>query len=99
MSFLPPANKIWGKVIFLQACVINSVHWQGLHPRGGVCIQGGGSASLGGVDQSPPLHRILQDTVNERVVHILVECIIVISLKLKKENDNMISMILGENTK
>ena len=29
---LPPANEVWGKVIFSEACVKNSVH------RGGVCL-------------------------------------------------------------
>ena len=29
---LPPANEVWAKVIFSQACVIPSVH------KGGVCI-------------------------------------------------------------
>ena len=40
-SFLPPANELWGKVIFSQACVKNSVH------RGGV--PGPGGSALGGV--------------------------------------------------
>ena len=26
LSFLPPANKVWGEVIFSEACVKNSVH-------------------------------------------------------------------------
>ena len=30
LGFLPPANEVWGKVIFSEACVKNSVH------RGGV---------------------------------------------------------------
>ena len=25
-EFLPPANEVWGRVIFSQACVIPSVH-------------------------------------------------------------------------
>ena len=33
-SLLPPANKVWAKVIFSQVCVIPSVH------GGGVCLQG-----------------------------------------------------------
>ena len=52
---LPPANEFWGKLIFLQACVIPSVQRRGgLHPGEGVCIQEsgvciqGGSASRGG---------------------------------------------------
>ena len=35
-EYLPPANKVWGKVIFSQACVKNSVHGGGVVPaRGG----------------------------------------------------------------
>ena len=60
---LPPA-----KVMFLHLSVI-------LFTRGrGLCIEGGGSASKG-VGRSPP-HRILRDMVNERAVHILLECIL-----------------------
>ena len=40
--FLPPANEVWGKVIFSQACVIPSAHGEG------VCIGG----------QTPHPHRI-----------------------------------------
>ena len=51
--FLPPANEVWGKVMFLHLCVI-------LFTCGGVCLQGvsiqgegfynwgGGSSSSGG---------------------------------------------------
>ena len=36
---LPPANEVWGKVIFSQACVKNSVHREGcLLPGGGGCL-------------------------------------------------------------
>ena len=54
--FLPPANELWGKVIFSEACVENSVHkgWRGWvsaagevsalgevpGPGWGVCFQG-----------------------------------------------------------
>ena len=34
-QFLPPANEVWGKVIFSEACVKNSVHmgrWVSQHP-------------------------------------------------------------------
>ena len=42
VSFSPPANEVWGKVIFSQACVSPSVHGgRGLASRG-VCIGGGG---------------------------------------------------------
>ena len=42
---LPPANEVWGKVIFSQACVKNSVH----SGQGGAipaCIAGGIPACL-----------------------------------------------------
>ena len=59
MWLLPPANEVWGKVIFLHLCVILFTGGGGLPPGGslppgGVCIQGGlhpggGSASGGSV--------------------------------------------------
>ena len=40
-SFLPPANDAWGKVIFSEACVKNSV-------QGGACmVVGGGMRGWG----------------------------------------------------
>ena len=44
---LPPANVVWGKVIFSEACVKNSVHGEG----GGnpACITGGIPACLAGL--------------------------------------------------
>ena len=35
---LPPANEVWGKVIFSEACVKNSVHSGGSGPGGGRCL-------------------------------------------------------------
>ena len=67
MKFLliPSANEVWGKVIFSEACVKNSVHG------------GGGSASVhAGIPHPPPPpeQSMLGDTVNERAVRILLEC-------------------------
>ena len=48
---LPPANEVWGKVIFSEACVKNSVHrgggaWSGgSGPRGGSLVSSGGGVS------------------------------------------------------
>ena len=39
-GLLPPANEVWGKVIFSEACVKNSVH-SGACMAGGVCVAGG----------------------------------------------------------
>ena len=53
----------------------------GLHSRGsasrGVCIHGGGIHLGGSTSRSRPTHRILRDTVSERAVRILLECILV----------------------
>ena len=54
-AYLPPANKVWGKVIFSEACVKNSVNggclvWGRLVPGGGACSRGvwsGGSGPRG----------------------------------------------------
>ena len=65
----------------------------GLHPGGegsasrgratsaGVCIGGGGGGqTLPSPPPPPKIHRILRDTVNQRVVRILLECILVFIL-------------------
>ena len=65
-------------VMFLHLSVSHSVH------RGGsaVCIQGESASKWGlrpGGWADPPL-RILRDTVNERAVRILLECILILIL-------------------
>ena len=37
---LPPVNEVWGKVIFSEACVKNSVHGGGMRGSGGCVWQG-----------------------------------------------------------
>ena len=69
-TFLPPANEVWGKVIFSQACVKNSVHRGGV-PGPGVSAPGGWS---GGVPSGDLPGRLLL-----WVLHILLECILVAS--------------------
>ena len=81
VEFLPPANEVWGKVIFLQTSVILSgggvLHLKGgLHP-GRVYIQWGGCLHPGGWADPPP--QALRDTVNKRAVRVLLECILVSS--------------------
>ena len=77
MELFTARNRSLGQVIFSQVCVNPSVH------KEGVCIQWGGPHPGGlprgrGVRLTPPkTHRILQDTVNERAVRILLECILV----------------------
>ena len=52
-NLLPPANEVWGKVIFSEECVKNSVHKGGVSALpGGVCSGGcllWGVSALGGV--------------------------------------------------
>ena len=71
-SSLPPANEVWGKVIFLHVCVILSTG--GVRGRRGMCMAAGGACVVarGG------MRRTRRDTVNERVVRILLECILVL---------------------
>ena len=47
---LPPANEVWGKVIFSEACVKNSVHSGGR----GVQAHTGGGGSQHALRQTPP---------------------------------------------
>ena len=84
-SFLPPANEVWGMVMFLHLCVIlftGGVSVQGVSVQGG-SVYGGfcplvsvwGSLSEGSLSgrlpgQTPPYG-------NERAVRILLECILV----------------------
>ena len=66
-EFLPPANEVWGKVIFSEACVKNSVHRGGAWswgwvpgpwgvPGPGVQVQAHNQGgSWGGTGQAHPL--------------------------------------------
>ena len=79
-SYYRPQTK-FAKVMVLYLSVSHSVHKGGLHKGRGSASRGGsesrgGSASRG-VGQILPSNRILRDTVNERAVHILLECILV----------------------
>ena len=87
VGILPPANEVWGKVIFSQVCVIQSVHrGVGLYP-GGICLQedlhGGGGV------WAYPLSWILWDTINERAVRILLESILVVYLRTKPHEEEI----------
>ena len=64
--FLPPANEVWGKVIFSVACVKNSVH-----RGGGVCLSACWDTTP---RRHPPTQCMLGDTVTKWAVCILLEC-------------------------
>ena len=73
--FLTPANEVWGKVIFSQACVSHSVHCDtggslsgDLYP--GVSVQEGGLGQGGYMQGDPPESK-------KRAVRILLECLLV----------------------
>ena len=78
-------QRSWGKVIFSEACVKNSVH------RGGACVAGGvrgGRACMAGGHvwhpRSPvPPRQILRDAVNERAARILLKCILVFQIHME----------------
>ena len=76
---LPSANKVWGKVMLgWGPASRGSANRGALHPRRSASGGGGRSASTGqGVLHIPSPHQILWDTVNERAVRILLECILV----------------------
>ena len=76
LSFIPPANAVWGKVIFLYLSVIlftGGSTWAGTPPSTMYTAQGPGT---------PPRKSMLGDTVNERAVRILLECNLVYSVQL-----------------
>ena len=95
--FLPPANEVWGKVIFSEACVKNSVHEGegvpgpggrvpgpgGSAPRGGLVPgeSGPGGCLLPGVVWRPPPGQLLLPAVR-----ILLECILVIFMQFPTKN-------------
>ena len=84
LILLPPANEVWGKVIFSVACVKNSVH------RGTVCLSAcwdttpqadnppgadpPEQTSQSRPPEQTPLQCMLGDMVNKRAVCILLEC-------------------------
>ena len=60
-TFLPPANEVWGKVIFSEACVKNSVHrgdlpqcMLGYHHPPGADIPRPGNPGADTPQQTPP---------------------------------------------
>ena len=72
---LPPANEVWGNVIFLYLSVI-------LFTGGGACVAEG-ACVVGGMRGTRVCvagghaWQILRYTVNEQAVRILLECILV----------------------
>ena len=77
---LPPANEVWGKVIFLHLFVIlftggsASVH-DGIPPP-----DQAPSGTRPPQDQAPPGTEHAGDTVNARAVRILLECNLVLPI-------------------
>ena len=80
LEFLPPANEVWGKVIFSEACVKNSVH-------GGVCLVPGGPGPSGdggclvpgaGVWRPPPGTATTAGDTHPSGMHSCVQCILIL---------------------
>ena len=77
-KYLPPANEVWGKVIFLHVCVILSMEGAVCVVAGGLAWLWGGCVVVGGhVWLLVGVRRIRRDTVNEQEVCILLEYILV----------------------
>ena len=95
MILLPPANEVWGKVMFSQvlsvhrglsvpACITGHMTMGGLCQRvsvRGVSVQDG--LCLGGSLSGRHLDRDSPPYGNERAVHILLECILVLNTDTK----------------
>ena len=82
-SFCPRREGvcIQGAVCLQGVCIQGGLPTAVLHPGGvclqEVCIQRGVCIQVGWADPTPHPHQILRDMVNERAVHILLECILV----------------------
>ena len=81
---LPPTNEVWGKVIFSEACVKNSVQWggvPGLVPPWDQVHTPLGPGTPPPKEGTPPREQcMLGDTGNKRAVRILLECILVLTM-------------------
>ena len=79
--FLPPANEVCEAYVFTGVCLSGGMRGRGACVAGrGVCVAGG-ACEAGGMHGRGVAHtfpqQILRDTVNERAVRILLECILV----------------------
>ena len=74
MSFLAPANEVWGKVIFLHLSVILFTGWEYVLPPDRYTPPVGTHTPPG---RYTPRQCMLADTGNKRAVRILLECILV----------------------
>ena len=91
-TLLPPANEVWGKVMFLHLSVIlftggggSAPLHAGIHSPGRDTTLGRHPLGRNPLGQTSPLGRhsssqILEATVNKWAVRILLECILVIKM-------------------
>ena len=70
LNFLPPANEVWGKVIFSETSVI--LFTGGRSAYRGVCLLGKGSAYREDWTEPPPPES------EKRAVRILLECFLIV---------------------
>ena len=79
-SLLPPANEVWGKVIFSEACLKNSVH-KGVSASMHAGISHPLDHPPGTSHPPPPRSRACWEIRwNVRAVRILLECIFVVPM-------------------
>ena len=91
--FLPPANEVWGKVIFLHLSVILFTGGGGVS---GQVPPGRYTHPPAGTPLPPPGRytpsNACWDTVNKRAIRILLECILVYDLFLQSREGGMASL-------
>ena len=70
---LPPANKVWGKVIFSQACVKNSVHTGGVW-SGGCLVETPPAATAAGSTHPTGMHSCFGHCYHENCMKSETNC-------------------------
>ena len=91
LIFLPPANEVWGKIIFLHLSVI-LLTWGGEYLGRYTLRQGTPPGQVHPQAGTPPREQgssaWLGDTGNKRAVRILLECILVLFVTKLELNKN-----------
>ena len=82
----------WGACMARGECMVGGMHgrghawWGGVHGRGHACVVGGACVAGGHAWQGGHMWQMLWDTVNERAVRLLLECILVFTNQFETNN-------------
>ena len=77
----PPANEVWGQVIFSEACVKNSVHRVGVVSQHALQVVSQHALQVsggGGIPACTEVNPPARGQLLPRAVRILLECILVL---------------------